>query len=173
VYSSKQDTLDHIGKVKENIALIVKELTNRAEQHDASKMENPEIELFDVYTPKLAGSIYGSEEYKQFLQELKPALDHHYGVNRHHPEHFKNGIQGMNLVDLIEMFCDWYAATKRHNNGDIMKSIAINQDRFHYSEDLRAVFENTYKDLFWCDGCDKKVCKEFPSTCSNDILRRE
>jgi hypothetical protein len=46
------------------------------------------------------------------------------------------------------MFCDWYAATKRHNNGDIMKSISINQERFGYSDDLKAVFENTYKNVF-------------------------
>jgi len=40
-------------------------------------------------TPKLAGSTYGSEEYKAFLGQMKPALDHHYAVNDHHPEHFR------------------------------------------------------------------------------------
>ena len=30
---------------------------------------------------------YGSDEYKACLTEMKPALDHHYAANRHHPEH--------------------------------------------------------------------------------------
>jgi hypothetical protein len=46
------------------------------------------------------------------------------------------------------MFCDWYASTKRHNNGDIIRSIAVNQQRFDYSDDLKAVFENTYNEIF-------------------------
>jgi hypothetical protein len=53
----------------------------------------------------------------------------------------------MNLVDIVEMFCDWLAATKRHNGGDIMKFIVINQERFGFSDDLKAIFENTCKIL--------------------------
>jgi hypothetical protein len=138
----------HIRKVRKNIGVLVWKLVSRAIFHDNTKLHSPEKDFFDEYTPKLAGSTYGSEEYKRFLKGLKPALDHHYYKHRHHPEHFGNRIRGMNLVDILEMFCDWYAATKRHNDGDIMKSIAINQERFGYSDDLKAIFENTYKDIF-------------------------
>jgi hypothetical protein len=147
-YSSIPETKQHIDLVFKNTVSILLELCQRAIAHDKSKLEPGEVEYFDIYTPKLAGCTYGRPEYKQFLAELKPALDHHYAKNRHHPEHFENGIRGMNLVDIVEMFCDWYAATKRHNDGDIMKSIAINQERFGYSDDLRAILENTYKDIF-------------------------
>jgi hypothetical protein len=147
-YSSINDTMQHIGQVCQFIADIAERLVKRGLVHDASKLREPEFTWFDKYTPKLAGSTYGSDEYKQFLTELKPALDHHYAMNRHHPEHFENGIRGMNLVDIVEMFCDWYAASKRHNDGDIMKSIGINQKRFNYSDDLKAIFENTYRDVF-------------------------
>jgi hypothetical protein len=71
------------------------------------------------------------------------------------------------------MFCDWYAATKWHNDGDLMKSIAINQERFGYSEDLKAILENTYKDYFWCDGCGIRICREFPGTCSKTSPGKE
>jgi hypothetical protein len=147
-YSSRKDTLKHINRVRINIGIVVWNLIRRAVSHDEAKLHAPEKDFFDEYTPKLAGSTYGSDEYKKYLKGLKPALDHHYALNRHHPEHFENGIRGMNLVDILEMFCDWYAATKRHNNGDIMKSIEINQTRFDYSDDLKAVFENTCKDIF-------------------------
>jgi hypothetical protein len=164
-YSSIPDTKIHISTVRGNMIKIISEIALRAETHDKTKMSPEEVKYFDEYTPKLAGCTYGSNEYKQFLSELKPALDHHYSVERHHPEHFENGIRGMNLVDLIEMFCDWYAATLRHNDGDLLKSIDINQKRFGYSDDFKAIFENTYKDIFWCYGCDCQVCREFPDTC--------
>jgi hypothetical protein len=142
-YSSKKDTLKHIKQVRKNIDIAIRKLMLRYVLHDRSKLQKEEKAGFDEYTPKLAGSTYGSEEYKKFLVELKPFLDHHYAYNSHHPEHYEHGIRGMNLVDLIEMFCDWYAATKRHNDGDLMKSISINQERFGYSDDLKAILENT------------------------------
>jgi hypothetical protein len=147
-YSSRKDTLKHIWQVRRNIGAMAWALIQRAILHDKPKLHSPEKDFFDEYTPKLADSTYGSEEYKQYLKALKPALDHHYALNRHHPEHFEKGIAGMNLIDILEMFCDWYAATKRHNDGDMMKSIEINQERFGYSDDLKAIFENTYWDIF-------------------------
>ena len=57
------------------------------------------------------------------------------------------GIGGMDLIDLCEMLMDWWAATKRHADGDIMKSIEINQKRFGYSEELKQIFINTIKTL--------------------------
>jgi len=44
---------------------------------------------------------------------MKPALEHHYALYRHHPEHFQNGIDDMNLIDLVEMFADWKASSER------------------------------------------------------------
>jgi hypothetical protein len=154
-YSSIPETSKHIDVVAKNIMDIIRNLLVRATSHDISKLGAGEIEYFDIYTPKLAGCTYGSPEYKKFLEELKPALDHHYAENRHHPEHFENGIRGMNLVDLVEMLCDWYAASKRHNDGDIMRSIAINQERFGYSDDLRSILENTCKDIFFKPEAEK------------------
>jgi len=74
---------------------------------------------------------------------MKEALKHHYDFNRHHPEHFVNGIKDMTLIDLCEMLSDWKAASLRHNDGDINKSIEINQSRFGYSDELKQIFLNT------------------------------
>ena len=147
-YSSRKDTLKHIWQVRKNIFKIILLLFKRALFHDRSKLRKEEKPGFDIYTPKLANCTYGSEEYKVFLNELKPYLDHHYANNRHHPEHFETGTKDMNLVDMIEMFCDWYAATKRHNDGDILKSITLNQIRFGYSDDIKYMFERTARDIF-------------------------
>ena len=138
-----KDTQKHINQVGACIDEVVSELLIRSAEHDKSKLQSPEVELFTEYTPKLAACTYGSDEYKENLKGLKVALDHHYAHNTHHPEHFPNGVQGMNLLDLIEMFCDWKAATMRHNDGDLNRSIDINQKRFNMSDDLTQIFKNT------------------------------
>ena len=140
-----KETINHIQKVSLCIDRIIKELEIRRYNHDLSKLINPEIDIFTEFTPKLKNSTYGSDEYKGFLKSMSIALEHHYKNNRHHPEHFENGIKDMNLIDLIEMFCDWKAATLRHDDGDIYKSIEINKKRFNYSDDLEQIFINTVK----------------------------
>lgn len=148
-YNSRPDTEDHRGKVSELIYQIIHDLERRSFEHDASKLQTPEKSIFDEYTPRLKGSTYGSDEYKQYLSEMKVALDHHYSQNRHHPEHFSNGINDMNLVDLIEMLCDWKAATLRHADGDILRSVRINRERFEISEQLAEILVNTVRALGW------------------------
>jgi len=123
------------------------EILLRATKHDNSKMIDPEKALFDEYTPKLASCTYGSEEYNSYLEKLKPALEHHYAHNSHHPEHYKNGINDFDIFDLFEMFFDWKAASERHNNGNIHKSIEINAKRFEMSDQLAEIFTNTAKRL--------------------------
>lgn len=145
MFDSRPTTMNHITEVQNIMWEVIHDLSRRANVHDQSKLASPEVELFDMMTPKLAASTYGSEEYKGFLGELKPALDHHYAHNSHHPEHYANGINGMSLLDLIEMLCDWKAATLRHSDGDIRRSIELNQKRFGYSDELKAIFLNTLK----------------------------
>lgn len=191
-YDSRPDTMEHIKQVRRLIRRAIADFAVRASVHDASKLESPEKEIFDEFTPKLKGSTYGSDEYKLFLAEMKPALDHHYRANSHHPEHYRwrcgvcerrftdeqwesspqgpndtgqrfcpeccgagivyecylmpethKGLHGMSLLDLVEMLCDWKAATLRHADGDIRRSIEINQKRFGYSDELKQIFLNT------------------------------
>ena len=141
-------TWRHIWRVNQLLNKVIKALLKRGEEHDQSKLESPEVELFSEYTERLSKMTYGSEEYKRSLEAIKPALDHHYANNRHHPEHFKNGIDDMTLLDLIEMICDWKASSERHNDGNIRKSIEINGKRFEMSPQLIKIFENTADFLF-------------------------
>ena len=181
---SRIDTQVHISVVQEIIERAIYDLQRRSIEHDQSKLVSPEVEVFDEMTPKLAASTYGSDEYKSFLSQMKPALDHHYAANDHHPEHYpepvdpnwerlkasrneiefkqfgtwatdavivmdadlasrKSRVRQMSLLALLEMLCDWIAATKRHSNGDIRRSIEINQNRFGYSDELKQILLNT------------------------------
>jgi len=142
-YDSTKDTLKHIAMVHEFGVRLSNDLSRRLITHDKSKLKKPEKDIFDKYTPKLKNQTYGSDEYKKSLNGMKEALKHHYDFNRHHPEHFVNGIKDMTLIDLCEMLSDWKAASLRHNDGDINKSIEINQSRFGYSDELKQIFLNT------------------------------
>jgi len=148
-YDSKADTLLHIKRVNQLLTEASTELIRRANIHDNSKLESPEKELFDEYTPKLKNCTYGSSEYKDFLSGLKVALDHHYKNNSHHPEHYENGVNGFDLFDLMEMFFDWKAAGERHADGNIMKSIEINKERFKLSDQVCDIFKNTVHKMNW------------------------
>lgn len=140
---SRPDTYQHIQNVRYFITKVLHDLQWRALRHDQSKLSSPEVEAYDELTPRLAGLTYGSDEYRATLREMKPAIRHHYAANSHHPEHYPDGIRGMNLLDVVEMLCDWKAASLRHNDGDFRKSIEINQERFGYSDELKAIFLNT------------------------------
>lgn len=142
-YDSRLDTLLHIKRVNQLLIEFANSLLNRAINHDSSKLMSPEKELFDEFTPKLKDCTYGSDEYKSYLNSLKVALDNHYRLNSHHPEHYENGIDDFDLLDLVEMFFDWKAASERHDDGDIYKSIDINKERFKMSDQLAGIFRNT------------------------------
>ena len=136
-------TMKHQAEVARGIAGFCWRLQKRALQHDASKLKRPEKPAFDIATWKLSKMEYGSPEYKKSRKELQPTLEHHYAMNDHHPEHFPNGVNGMTLDALVEMFYDWSASVKRNKNGDIFESIEINTKRFKLSKQLKSILINT------------------------------
>ena len=145
MYDSTVDAKLHIEKIRDTFNnLVIPELTKRAELHDQSKLENPEKETYDKYIPKLKEVKYGTPEYDAIKEEMaKGGLNHHYSVNRHHPEHFENGIKDMTLFDIIEMYFDWHAASLRSDTG-FEKGLLMNIERYNISDDLRQIFINTY-----------------------------
>lgn len=147
MYSSTEDTVKHIEQVQNYIREVISMLRFRAIYHDASKLYSPEKAIFDEHTPKLSDLEYGTKEYEQSRKSMGDALDHHYRVNRHHPEHFANGIGGMSIIDILEMVCDWNAAVLRHKDGDIYKSLKINKERFGISDQLYNILKNTVDGL--------------------------
>lgn len=84
---SRPETQAHIDLVRSLLYRVCDDLKRRAQEHDQSKLESPEVEVFDEFTPKLKDSTYGSPEYNEFLMAMQVGLDHHYAKNSHHPEH--------------------------------------------------------------------------------------
>lgn len=143
MYDSRPDTHEHIGVVRAYLLDVVRDLLARAHVHDQSKLESPEVGVFDEFTPKLRDSTYGSDEYEGFRAAMGEGLKHHYAANSHHPEHYGDGIHGMDLLDLVEMLCDWKAATMRHADGDLDRSITVNRERFGYGDEIEGLLRRT------------------------------
>ena len=148
-YDSTEDTLAHIRRVDELLHDMAAAVLDRVGKHDTSKLEPPEKAMYDEFTPKLRESTYGSDEYKGFLADMGAALQHHYQANRHHPEHFPDGVAGMTLIDLVEMLADWKAAGERHATGNMADSLAIQRKRFGLSDQLHSILTNTARECGW------------------------
>lgn len=148
-YDSAPDTKKHINRVQTEIEHFTDRLKFRAMLHDKSKLTPIEKETFDEVTPLLKNLTYGSEEYTEQMNKMKTALDHHYTSNSHQPEHYAKGVRGMNLVDIVEMVCDWKAASERHTDGNFLDSIKHNKERFNISDDLYDILYNTGEMMGW------------------------
>jgi hypothetical protein len=94
----KLETIKHIHKVRENLFKVISLLDERARNHDLTKLESPEAEIFGEHTPELAKTEYGSEEYKKLLEKVKPALDNHYKKNRHHVEFHESNEEWKDVI---------------------------------------------------------------------------
>lgn len=149
MYDSYNDTMKHIGIIQKTFDnVIIPELEKRKRDHDLSKLQPPEKETYDKYIPLLQDTKYGTTEYNEIRDKMaKEGTAHHYKVNRHHPEHFKNGIKDMTLIDIMEMFVDWYAASQRSDT-DFTKGLKMNKERFNISDELYQILLNTYNEYF-------------------------
>ena len=142
------DLLEHRKEVLDNLLVFCKELKERGFRHDESKFKDPELDSYVNIIPLMKDKKYGTSDYKDIIKQIKPAVDHHFSVNSHHPQFYKEGLGGMDLVDLVEMFCDWLAASKRNNDGNIQKSILFNKEKFDIPEVLCDIMNNTAKRIF-------------------------
>lgn len=181
MYDSTLDTINHIRLVQANVLTLVVALLAQVLHHDESSLLEPEKSFYDEYRPILSALPFGSDAYLMALGNLKPAVDHHYQRNRHHPEHFVRyecggcfkeypaemkgqkcpactydifeqvaGINGMTLLDLLEMVADWKAAIDRSGGtGSVLKSIELNRKRFNISDQLADVLANTVRTAGW------------------------
>lgn len=152
-YDCTDDILKHVELVGTNLQLCIANLLYRAKYHDASKLAEPEKSTFDAFTPLLKTCQYSidpNSDYQKNLSAMSGALKHHYENNDHHPEYFKDGIQGMDLFQLTEFLCDNMASAEKSDNGNILNSLEINQKRFGYSDELKSILINTVKTLYAC-----------------------
>lgn len=144
------DSRDNAHKHKFNIEKIYYSLfrpllDERIEVHDNSKLEDPELACYNKWIPELAKVTVDDPKYAEIKDHMrKDGLNHHFMVNRHHPEHFEHGIADMNLVDFVEHVIDCYAASKASDTPFEVAMPTI-MERNGYPEEVRSIIMNTAK----------------------------
>jgi hypothetical protein len=96
-----------------------------------STVESVEITSIDIYLESMAKSDAAYKWLEAYRNELE------------------SRINGMSLLDIVEMFADWKAAGMRHADGNFIDSLKHNRERFKISDQLFQVFLNTAKELGW------------------------
>ena len=132
----------HISRVRRHINTFIQLLIRRAEKHDKSKLEEPELSWWKEMD-KEPRYPYGSKEYEQKLKRWSKVFKHHYQYNRHHPEHYEYGISEMTLIDIVEMMCDWLGYKDTTTITEALKVCDEQMVRYNISEELRQVIFNT------------------------------
>ena len=141
----KEKLFKHIEGVQNYLKTIGLIITTRGYDHDSSKVSDEEYKYF-----KMANSINRNQfkTYKEYLDYVKPTLDkglkHHYEYNRHHPEHFDNGVDDMTLIDIIEMIIDWKVSIEQ-NGKKLEDEIGYNFDKYNISDQLKKIIMNTFE----------------------------
>lgn len=146
--NAKIVTYQHIARVRELLGKFAVEMIRRGDVHDASKFEPIEmgpLEAMQEVIDRDGQAPFGSDEYKRRTDMLGPMIEHHRMANSHHPEFYANGVAGMDLFDLVEMFFDWKAASERGQEPAMNLSFAC--DKYRLDPMLRSILINTAERL--------------------------
>lgn len=142
--STRDYIREHRNHVQEKLFKIIKELWKRAEDHDKSKLQEPEYSGWKSMDlePRYK---YGTKEYFDKMKRYKWVFDLHYKNNRHHPEHWQGFFNDMDLLDFIEMILDWCSYKENITSAEMIKIVEENCDRFDFPPLLKDLAINTLK----------------------------
>jgi len=136
----------HKYLVVKHLSPIIEALVQRMMVHDDSKFDEDEFPEYVKAKEEFKQVQFGTEEYAKVREKYAAPINAHYKKNTHHPEHYPNGIEDMDLLDVIEMLVDWKAASMREKDGgDIQKSIQHSAERYKINPQLVKILENTAK----------------------------
>ena len=135
--------INHKKSVKKRMLFLAKEITKRAEEHDNSKLTKPEL-FWLIQMDKEPAVKYGTPAYFEKQKRWKKFFQHHYKMNRHHPDHFGQlGVYGMTIVDLVEMMCDVVSYCQELHVFQADKIIEEQKRRFGIDENISQIIINT------------------------------
>jgi len=139
--------IKHRNSVKNKLKFLSEEIKKRGEEHDLSKLQQPELGWL-IQMDKEPRCEYGTPEYFEKMKRWQKFFIHHYTNNRHHPNHFKFGIYDMTLVDLCEYITDIISYYDEMHVGDALKTIESQKERFGFDEQLSQILKNTLLEYF-------------------------
>ena len=125
--------LRHIMTVQALLRRFARQLLNRADNHDLSKLAPDELggmieidsiaDKFRLNSPEYMAALSGT------------AIKLHRSRYSHHPEYHLNGVEDMNIFDLVEMVCDWKVANQLRGHPEWKKSVGMMAERLSLSSE--------------------------------------
>jgi len=146
------EIIRHISDVQANISEFNSDLTKRGILHDRTKLDEFEFTSFVKTRPKFKQAEYGSKLYSECMEEIKPAIEHHYKNNRHHTAYHGKGFGDMNLLDILEMLAGWKAANERNKKLSFKDSLSIAYEKYKIPINMQKHIDSTLKYLGWIDN---------------------
>lgn len=159
----------HIASVQIKLERLVLEIIKRSKEHDSSKLIEPEISLWKKMDEE-PRCPYGTKEYFEKINRNKLVFDLHYKNNPHHPEHFLNGINDMDLVDVLELLCDWISYKEIISYSEAVKIVKQQAKRFNLSEQLTFIMINTLTNYFIDLGQPENVTPDYIKQIQKNII---
>jgi hypothetical protein len=142
-----RNILAHKEAIATYMAKFCAELSYRAAVHDNSKFDPQEFDVYAQHIQDFNKHPFGSPEDNALRDKIISASLLHRKHNRHHPEFFRDGLDGMNLIDLLEMIIDWKAATERCPHDSLQKSMPLLKEKYNISDQLYNILTNTLVDF--------------------------
>lgn len=136
--------LRHREIVRKNFNLFIAKLHERSDLHDLSKFLEDEFDGFQKADEAGLYTKFGTGEYKKLIAENE-GIRLHYQRNTHHPEHYKDGSEGishvfevekMSFLDIVEMVIDWKSASETYGK-NFMEGLDYSLERFRCDEKCR------------------------------------
>ena len=84
------DLLVHIQEVQSNLEKMCHILRERGLNHDKTKFCDLEFDSFVKTHDKFKNANFGTKEYKECVDMIRPAIDHHHKNNSHHVDFYEN-----------------------------------------------------------------------------------
>lgn len=137
-HKTYQTIKKHRKQVGSYLKSIIENIGDRAHAHDISKFMEDELNGFSYFERMDPSLKYGSPEYKEAFKKIehhvREAIILHHSRNDHHPE-YHNNVQDMNFLQIIEMVCDWKAASETYSDsGSFMRSVEIGMGKYDFSD---------------------------------------
>ena len=141
----------HNDKVMNLTKMLANQAIYNSKKHDDDKLKKGVVKVWARFQIIDHRKIpFGSQEYIKLLDQLNvnKIRDKHKKESYHHPEHYKNDFKKTNLVILLEIISDWYAAnTYRPSAVSKKQMFDVLQKKYKFSNELRSILSNTYEML--------------------------
>jgi hypothetical protein len=146
----KQYILDHKNKVKQvadwlktNCPEVFKGVSLASfddciRKHDDSKFSEPEFEAYAKFWAEDSDDYSWDPEYDE-------AVEHHWQVNEHHPEHWFGA--DMPLLYILEMICDWGSFSIGKGNFEELFDFYYEEAQYDDEKDLSPKTKKIIEDI--------------------------